>query len=213
MTEIDYKAILSQALDEFAQLLRDRRDTDWRLAQKEQFIRATVNMLPDEDKQAWVLVLDELSHEPATLSEAIRDVLQRSTKKTLTAAEVRDALKKNGFDFSSYTTNPLSSVHAALKRMKPEEVEMETIDGVMAWRWIGPKRVIPVPVPPEIAKIFEGVRARPLRRISKFGVFGQPTTAQANVKLANQILAERTRALDSFNTYLEGLKKEQDKKK
>lgn len=163
MSEIDYKAILNQALAEFTQLLRDRRDIDWRLAQKEQFIRATVNMLPDEDKQIWVLLLDDLSHEPATLSEAIRNVLQRSSKKTLTAAEVRDALKKNGFDFSSYTTNPLSSVHAALKRMKPEEVEMETIDGVMAWRWIGPVPQIPT-LSAGLVKQFNSVKVRRIRR-------------------------------------------------
>ena len=135
MTAIDYNALLEQAFKEYSELVRERREIDWKVAQKEQFIVATINMLPDQEKNKWVTNLDKLSGEPVTLSEAIRAVLQQSPKKFHTASEVRDALRKTKFDFSQYTTNPLSSIHAALKRLKPEEAEVTKTEGVMAWRW------------------------------------------------------------------------------
>ncbi|MFZ1159645.1 MAG: hypothetical protein WAO10_17805, partial [Candidatus Sulfotelmatobacter sp.] len=135
MTAIDYNELLEQAFREYTDLVKERREIDWRAAQKEQFIVATINMLPDDKKGKWVTLFDNLSGEPVTLSDAIRAVLQAAPKKFHTATEVRDALRKNKFDFSQYTTNPLSSVHAALKRLKPEEAEVSKTEGVMAWRW------------------------------------------------------------------------------
>jgi hypothetical protein len=135
MATINYNAILKQAFEEYKELVRERTDIDWKVAQKEQFIIATINMLPDEKKTSWVVLLDALSGEPVTLSDAIRSVLQASPKKFHTATEVRDELRKLKFDFSQYTANPLSSIHAALKRFKPEEAEVTKTEGVMAWRW------------------------------------------------------------------------------
>jgi len=135
MTAIDYNALLKQAFEEYKELVRERTDIDWKVAQKEQFIIATINMLPDDKKSNWVVLFDALSGEPVTLSDAIRSVLQASPKKFHTATEVRDALRKLKFDFTQYTTNPLSSIHAALKRLKPEEAEVTKTEGVMAWRW------------------------------------------------------------------------------
>jgi hypothetical protein len=135
MTEINYNLLLEQAFKDFGQLCRERQETEWKLAQKEQFIRATINMLSDEEKRAWEASLDELSSEPVTLSDAIRKALQSTPNKFHTATQVRDALAKAKFDFSQYTTNPLSSIHSALKRLKPEEVQTEKIDGVLAWKW------------------------------------------------------------------------------
>jgi hypothetical protein len=135
MASIDYNELLDQAFKEYGELVRERREIDWKVAQKEQFIIATINMLPDDKKNSWLDLYDKLSGEPVTLSDAIRSVLQASPKKSHTATEVRDALRKLKFDFSQYTTNPLSSVHAALKRLKPEEAEVTKTEGVMAWRW------------------------------------------------------------------------------
>ncbi len=135
MTAIDYNELLEQAFREYTDLVKERREIDWRAAQKEQFIVATINMLPDDKKGHWLTLFDNLSGEPVTLSDAIRAVLQAAPKKSHTATEVRDALCKSKFDFSQYTTNPLSSVHAALKRLRPEEAEVTKTEGVMAWRW------------------------------------------------------------------------------
>jgi hypothetical protein len=141
MTPIDYKSLLEQALAEYGQMVLDRQLMDLEIAKKKQFIKATMNMLPDEDRAALDAALDKLSGEPLGLTDAIRKVLQREPKKPFTATAVRDKLKKANFDFSSYKTNPLASIHAVLKRLKPEEVETTDIDGVTAWRWIGPRPV------------------------------------------------------------------------
>jgi hypothetical protein len=138
MATIDYIALLEQAFTDYSKLFAERQSIDLELAQKEQFIRATVNMLPDDKRQGWEILLEKLSAEDVGLSDAIRNILKVAPKKLHTATEVKKAMVKAGFDFSRYTTNPLSSVHAALKRLKPEEAEVSQIDGVMAWRWIGP---------------------------------------------------------------------------
>jgi hypothetical protein len=137
MTRIDYNALLQQEFTEYSNMLRRRQEIDLELAQKEQFLRATINMLPEDGKkQSWEALLGAMSAGDVGLSDAIRNVLKTAPRRFLTATEVKQMLIKAGFDFSKYTTNPLSSVHAALKRLKPEEAEMSQIDGVMAWRWI-----------------------------------------------------------------------------
>jgi hypothetical protein len=137
MAPIDYKTLLEQAFAEYGAMVLDRQALDLNIAKKKQFIKATMNMLPDEDRAALEEALDKLSGESLGLTDAIRKVLQNEPKKSFTATDVRDKLKKSSFDFSSYKTNPLASIHAVLKRLKPEEVETTEIDGVAAWRWVG----------------------------------------------------------------------------
>jgi hypothetical protein len=155
MASIDYVELLKQAFEEYADLIFQRREVELTLAQKEQFIRATVNMLPEEQRPNWEMYLDKLSGDDAGLSGAIRRILRSSSKKFHTATEVKKALVAAGYNFSSYKTNPLSSVHAALKRLKPDEAQMETIDGVMAWRWVGKLAVAPTPMTPALQKMFD----------------------------------------------------------
>jgi hypothetical protein len=40
-----------------------------------------------------------------------------------------------GFDFSSYTSNPLSSIHTTLKRLVPEELETDARAEGQMYRW------------------------------------------------------------------------------
>jgi hypothetical protein len=132
---IDYKHILIQAFKEFADILTQRQESDLKLAQKEQFIRATMYQLPDNDRAIFEELLDKLLTGPTGLSASIRGILNANPRKWYTAAQVRDALIKSGFDFANYASNPLASIHSALKRLKAEEAEMTTNDGVMVWRW------------------------------------------------------------------------------
>ncbi len=69
-----------------------------------------------------------------TLTECCRDIL-RAKQDWMSPVEVRDALLAAGFDFSNYTSNPLSSIHTTLKRMVPEEIEAETRPDGQAYRW------------------------------------------------------------------------------
>jgi hypothetical protein len=131
----DYKAVFARAVEEFSAILKERQELDLKLVQKEQFIRATLHQLPDSDRAIVENWADTWSSSAAGLSDSIRSVLSASPQKWHTATEVRNALEKAGFDFGNYASNPLASVHSSLKRFKPEEAEMEVIDGVMAWRW------------------------------------------------------------------------------
>jgi hypothetical protein len=69
-----------------------------------------------------------------TLSECCRDIL-RQKQDWMSPVEVREALLAAGFDFSNYTSNPLSSIHTTLKRMVPEELLTETRADGQAYCW------------------------------------------------------------------------------
>jgi len=69
-----------------------------------------------------------------TLSECCRDIL-RQKQDWMSPVEVRKALLAAGFDFSNYSSNPLSSIHTTLKRMVPDELLTETRDDGQVYRW------------------------------------------------------------------------------
>jgi hypothetical protein len=69
-----------------------------------------------------------------TLSECCRDILRQKAD-WMSPVEVREALLAAGFDFSDYTSNPLSSIHTTLKRMVPEELATETRPDGQVYRW------------------------------------------------------------------------------
>jgi len=69
-----------------------------------------------------------------TLTECCRDIL-RQRNDWMSPVEVRESLLAAGFDFSSYTSNPLSSIHTTLKRMVPDELLTETRDDGQVYRW------------------------------------------------------------------------------
>jgi hypothetical protein len=73
-------------------------------------------------------------HVQKTLSECCRDIL-RGKRDWMSPVQVREALLAAGFDFSNYTSNPLSSIHTTLKRLVPEELETETRPDGQVYRW------------------------------------------------------------------------------
>lgn len=112
----------------------------------EQLIAATANMLPDELKENTLKRISAMQQlyrvREYGLTEAIRVALESKVGQWLTVSSVRDQLLALGFDFSNYTSNPLASISAVLRRMKDEEVETTTVDGgVAAYRWKQPKRI------------------------------------------------------------------------
>jgi hypothetical protein len=194
MTPIDYNSLLIDGFSEFTDLLIQQRDLDFTVSQKEQWLRATVNMLKDEDRRIWNGILDDLGSD-AGLSSAVRQVLKSEPKKFHTATGVKKTLEKISFDFTGYTTNPLPSIHAALRRLKDDEAEMQKIDGVMAWRWIKP---IPMAIPE--------VQARPVRIIRRVA-----TPSQRAVESRGEI----TRKIDDAMKAIEktfGFKESEEKK-
>lgn len=135
MADNDYKSILRQALDEWIDLECKRQNIELELANKLQFIRATFNLLPDADKPEFDTLVRSFSAQPGGITLAIRRILQDNAGQWHTATVMRNKLVESGFDFSDYRANPLATIHAVLKRSRPEEIEAIKIDGVMAWRW------------------------------------------------------------------------------
>jgi len=115
-----------------------------------------------------------------TLSECCRDIL-RQKKDWMTPVEIREALLAAGFDFSNYTSNPLSSIHTTLKRMVPDELVTETRDDGQVYRWAEkPENFVPMNTPatefPEGHPIAEVQKAdrkrRDLRQLYDSGIRG-----------------------------------------
>lgn len=69
-----------------------------------------------------------------TLSECCRDILRKKND-WMSAVQVRDALLAAGFDFSTYTSNPLSSIHTTLKRLASEELETKAGNDGQMYKW------------------------------------------------------------------------------
>lgn len=133
-----YRQILEDALHESSILSRERDQIDAKLQRLRHFVYATVNMLPDAERNVYQAELAMLASRVGNLTDSVRETLKLAAQRNsfLTATEVRDHLKNSNFDFSQYTSNPLASVNTVLRRFKPSEVETSTRDGVTTYRWV-----------------------------------------------------------------------------
>jgi hypothetical protein len=117
------------------------------------------------------------------LTDSIRKLLSE-TDKPLVPTEIRYALEAKGVKGTS-SKNLLINIHKTLERIGSELTETMTPDGKPAYK-----------------------REIPWQR--------RHAVANATFKLADRLAAERSPVIklpESVNAYLEGLKKEQDKKK
>jgi len=140
MTTPDYSQLLDGLFTRMMEIWRMRTDLDAESAKLTQLMHATVNMLPDNERNAvvqkWTETFATQLGKEMSLSDAVRKAVQDAGREWLTVAQVRDRLFKNGFDFSGYLSNPLASVSATLVRMKDKkEVDMNTVEGVATYRW------------------------------------------------------------------------------
>jgi len=139
MSETDYKAVLDEAMKRLATALQKSRELEVEIDKLKQFIYATMNLLPDEERAFFVGELDQLGFDEqirsAGLKKAIVRVLSARPKDWFTATRIRDLLLESGFSFRDYAANPLASVSTTLKRMKSHEVESTSNEGVAAYRW------------------------------------------------------------------------------
>src|SRR5208283_4959201 len=103
MTDPQYRKILLKEIRKLRTLIQQRDDTELDISKIRQFVRATVNMLPDDERQKMEALLAYVDNSDnqnrAGLAEAIRGILERSPKRWFTVAQVRDALQDAGFDF------------------------------------------------------------------------------------------------------------------
>jgi hypothetical protein len=141
MSGSQYKEILEEALIRFGVLNTQKESLEVEITKQREFIVATVNMLSDDEsaefKARVAEALKTAEAREASLTESIRQILQKKHGSFLTAAQVRDHLVGSGFNFSGYMSNPLASVSTTLRRLKPEEVEIAEVRGVAAYKWVG----------------------------------------------------------------------------
>lgn len=125
----DYWEMLHELARERDRWKEKRDEAERELARLVPLIRATVNMLPKEQRSRGELLVDKIENRPLGLTAAIRLSLTDAGKEWMTVAEVRDYLKEINFSFEGYKSNPLASINTILKRLVPDEAQVKTLPG------------------------------------------------------------------------------------
>jgi hypothetical protein len=138
--EIIFKQTLETAKDEMARLLRERKEIDDRLSKLAPLVEYLSMLCAVRPADAPVPSVLDLG-----LSDAIRLVFKSAPSRFgLTAIEVRDQLREQGFHLDKYA-NELPPIHNTIARLeKAGEIELITRpDGAKAHRWVSSlKRLI-----------------------------------------------------------------------
>jgi len=105
-----------------------QRQTEERIQDLRELIRATANFLPDNERRIELMLLDMLKH-PTNIAESVKVALFIGlvNKERLTPTQIKEKAERRGFSFTEYT-NPLASIHTILRRMKdadPPEVDFD----------------------------------------------------------------------------------------
>jgi len=131
MTESQYEEIIRNSLQRFRDLYQQREEIDIELVKLRQFMYATVHMVPDKERVKWETeignAVQKMVASSASLADSVRRVFDDHPNYGFTASTIRGMLLEAGFDFSAYTSNPLSSISTTLRRMV-EMGELRTMD-------------------------------------------------------------------------------------
>lgn len=132
----EYKKIADGQMKKLTALRAQRDQIEEQIAHVQQLVRAAVNLMPEEERDPYLNALALALQQSEGLTSAIRGILQEG-QGSFTPTEMKEALDKKGYDFSHYTSNPLSSIHAVLKRFKGTEVERTygRANGDVGYRW------------------------------------------------------------------------------
>jgi hypothetical protein len=137
---IDYMRLVQKEYIKLQKLLDERDELDLQIAKSRQLVAATANMLDDKHRDSvlknMALIQQGRLLAETSLTEGIRQILQKHAGVWLTVTQTRDRLEVAGFDFSGYRSSPLASISTTLKRFSSFEVERGEFDGVAAYRWI-----------------------------------------------------------------------------
>jgi hypothetical protein len=143
MTDAEYMELLEQTIKEMGEIGKQRIELAVEMDKRGQFARAVANLLSDEAKanfeKKWGPWLEQAQRNQASLVDAVRRAIQSGYPQWLTVVNVRDKIvREQAFNFSSYASNPLSSVSTTLRRIKEAgDAEAIELDGVIAYRWKG----------------------------------------------------------------------------
>lgn len=116
---MDYEKYLNAAteiLDEIQRLENEKKAIDAKVSKLTALFSANINMLPD-DVRKGIATLHEAIKSRGGLTAAVSAVL---TFSGMSAAEVRDALMRSGYDLSGHV-NPLASVNTTLRRLADDD--------------------------------------------------------------------------------------------
>lgn len=135
MSVTNYSEMAREAIGRYADLIAKREELEVEIAKLNQYLRATINLLPDHEKAQYAAKLTEVFGSSLGLAEAIRQVLRSNGQAWMTVSHIRNELVRLGFDFSNYTANPLASVSTTVRRMKDREIQIGSDDGIAAYSW------------------------------------------------------------------------------
>lgn len=131
----EYKEIANRHFKKLGELAEEKRRIEREMKNTSGLIKAVLNMMTDEEKGPYLLELRAYEMKDASLTQAIRNLLQ-STDRYLVPTIIKQLLEEKGYDFSQYTSNPLSTIHTILKRFKTSEVDKVVMpDGSAGYKW------------------------------------------------------------------------------
>lgn len=138
---LDYKQTVDASMARYTELRRQIEALSEEADKLFQFIKASAALLPEDQKAAFHQVLDKervrKSGIARTLTGTITCVLQSNKNQWFSAAQMRDLVVREGFDFSTYKSNPLASVSTTLRRLAENErtIETQVVENTTMYRW------------------------------------------------------------------------------
>jgi hypothetical protein len=132
-------------VDDHLRKLRELRSEQDRIQRETKsvadLVRAALRMLPDGERSSLEDDLDDILAQRHGLTKMVRSIITVHYPDYLTPVQIRNEMESNGFDFSFYSSNPLSSIHSVLKRTDSSHIETKNLpDGTIAYRWKLKKR-------------------------------------------------------------------------
>lgn len=135
----DYEHLLDETFKRMLPLTEQIEQAESELLKLKQLASATGNMVSDE---AWERISEKhlklfvkLQSRETSLTESIRSALQSIYPKWQKVGDVKALLLESGFDFGSYSSNPLSSISTALRRLSAAgEIEFHKFQHIDAFR-------------------------------------------------------------------------------
>ena len=147
MSDESYKKAFDAAVEELAKVMERREELEDELEKVNERVKTLTRSIHglgglihrfavvDLIKERPELFPEFVDKQDIGFTDAVRNVL-KSNRVAFTPMEVRDELRREGFDISKYK-NVLASIHAILKRLVSQG-QAETIeeDGKLKYAWI-----------------------------------------------------------------------------
>jgi intracellular sulfur oxidation DsrE/DsrF family protein len=119
MSKTFYKQTLERAQEELENLMSQREEIDARIVELNESIVNLARLAQETPRGKFFEEMKKMG-----LTDACREVLKRANQ-TLTPLEVKDRLRRIGYDLSKYEKDVLPSIHTVLKRLvKNKEAEV-----------------------------------------------------------------------------------------